>query len=240
MPKKNSDAKYIVDQYANTKRISNVDYASDLFDRHTSCNPKFVSETAVKKYVKNKLDKLVKEVRYEKIDMDEVKENSMVTDMWTAINALKEKDENVPKSMSEDVYRIVLEQTDIGSSNTKKSSKKSKAPKHKLKSHDDTDDSEDDSEDDSDGSDNEEEDSDREESDDDEPVKSTKKGKAKAKANAKANATKKSGQSKNTGNKKKTNTKGNGKKSGAGGKKIKPPVDTDESSEDDDDSDDDN
>lgn len=129
MPKAKIDPEefeFIADYYKANNGNSKT-FAHDIFDKYSPCDPKYVSLSKIHAYVKGKLDRIIKDVRYKKIDVDDITENDNVHHIWCAISAnRKDSKTKVPSELYEDITKIVEYKLNSLAKLTKTTKKKKK------------------------------------------------------------------------------------------------------------------
>ena len=189
MPKnKKSNYDFIAENYVSDSIGNNI-FARELFEKYTPCKVKYMAVSKCKLYIKNKLDRAVKDIKYSKKDFDDAVSQHMVMDIWGAMCPLEKNNvDSVPSNLVTEIEKIVQFKT--------KGMKKQKKPKFGKVSVL-SDDSEEESE-----AESEEAESEAESEEEEKPVSKSKKPKSKPIVKKKIQSTKQ-----NIKNKKKATTK---------------------------------
>jgi hypothetical protein len=194
MPKnKKSNYDFIAENYVSDSIGNNI-FARELFEKYTPCKVKYMAVSKCKLYIKNKLDRAVKDIKYSKKDFDDAVSQHMVMDIWGAMCPLEKNNvDSVPSNLVTEIEKIVQFKT--------KGMKKQKKPKFGKVSVL-SDDSEEESEAESEEAESEEAESEAESEEEEKPVSKSKKPKSKPIVKKKIQSTKQ-----NIKNKKKATTK---------------------------------
>lgn len=116
-------ADYYKDKYVVTQP-KNYDLANDLFKEYHKGNKKFISEQRIVKYINNKLDKSIKDIKEKKTTVDKLMDNGIATDIWTSLYPIMSDDikDSIPEKLEEEVKRILdYKSSPPSSQETKKS-----------------------------------------------------------------------------------------------------------------------
>lgn len=120
--------------------VSNNILSKEIFEKYSPCKSKFIASSHTKKYISGKLDRAIRQVKYDKKDVTDVVDNKMVVDIWNALCPLLDNDVKLPKGLTKDVFELVDFKTK--SYTNPKKTKKGKSSTQ----YDDSDESENDSE----------------------------------------------------------------------------------------------
>ena len=106
MPKNTTT--FIVQKYSDDK-VKNDILSKEIFQKYSPCVSKFVSSTHTQKYISNKLDRAIRQIKSDKLDVQDVVNDKMIKDIWGALCPLKTDsyDIDAPKGLSKDIYELV-------------------------------------------------------------------------------------------------------------------------------------
>lgn len=106
MPSKQSTL--IVDNFASSSVSTNV-LVTEIFDKYSPCNSKYMAVSRSKAYIKNKLDQAVRNVKYDGQSAGNVASHNMIMGIWNALCPLKNnKAKDVPDMLYEDIEQILI------------------------------------------------------------------------------------------------------------------------------------
>ena len=105
MPKsKQSDL--IVSKYSDDG-VSNNILSKEIYEKYSPCKSKFIASSHTKKYISGKLDRAIRQIKYDKKEVTDVVDNKMVVDIWNALCPLLDNEIKVPKGLTKDVFELV-------------------------------------------------------------------------------------------------------------------------------------
>jgi hypothetical protein len=97
----------IVDDFANPS-LKNTILVTEIFNKYSPCNKKFIGQTSTKKYIINKLNRAINKVKYDNATPGEVANHRMMLDIWNALLPLPDNKLNdVPEMLYEDIEAII-------------------------------------------------------------------------------------------------------------------------------------
>ena len=106
MPTKQTNL--IVDNYASSSINTNV-LVTEIFDKYSPCNSKYMAVSRSKAYIKNKLEKAIRNVKYDGQSAGNVASHNMIMGIWNALCPLKtNKSKDVPDMLYEDIEQILM------------------------------------------------------------------------------------------------------------------------------------
>jgi hypothetical protein len=105
MPKsKQSDL--IVSKYSDDG-VSNNILSKEIYEKYSPCKSKFIASSHTKKYISGKLDRAIRQIKYDKKEVTDVVDNKMVVDIWNALCPLLDNEIKVPKGLTKDVFELI-------------------------------------------------------------------------------------------------------------------------------------
>jgi len=104
---KSKQPDYIVENFTSDSVGNNV-FAKELYDKYSPCNSKFMAVSRSKLYIKNKLDRAIKLIKYKHKSVNDTVNTNMIVDIWKAMCPLNVIDDNdIPSTLYEDVEQII-------------------------------------------------------------------------------------------------------------------------------------
>lgn len=102
----------IVDEFGDAGGVGNNRYVSEIFDKYSPCNPKYIKISQSKGYIKHKLEKAIGEVKRGEKNASDATSHKMMMDIWNALCPIKNNSpHDVPDMLYEDVESIIRAKT---------------------------------------------------------------------------------------------------------------------------------
>lgn len=124
---------FIVDSFAKAEDIDNKRYASEVFDKYSLCNPKYVKTSQIKHYILYKLKNKIDEIKRNKKQLTDIINDKLMMDIWNVLCPIKENYDIMPDMLYGDIESIIRIKT---AKYLKRNAKKKKLVNKQLESSD--------------------------------------------------------------------------------------------------------